>query len=363
MQLPSVVAYINIASMLNNLSILRKMLAPTCSVVSMVKANAYGHGLVGVCKYIEEHTDYLGVASIDEGITIRAAGIKKKIIIFSGFFDLGQISLLVRYDLIPIVHSNYQIDILDDFFRDEKREIWIKINSGMNRLGFPLSVFNDVYQKVTSTYIGNKIGVLTHLAESDAVESNFTKTQISLFSNALKGKNFSYISISNSAAVLNSYCNAGKYNVVRPGVSLYGVSTLKNKSFSSQLKPVMTLCSRVIAVNNIKKGEAIGYDCSYIAASSMRIAVVAIGYGDGYPYGAPINTPVLIRHKRCSLVGKVSMDMITVDVTDYDEICPNDEVVLWGTGLPVEEVAQVVNTSPYVLISNVSDRVRRVYLN
>jgi alanine racemase len=363
MQSPSVVAYINIESMLKNLSILRGMLSPTCTVISMVKANAYGHGLLGICKHIENHTDYLGVASIDEGIAVRSVGIKKKIIIFSGFFDVGQISLLVKYDLIPIIHSDYQLDILDDLFKREKKEIWIKVNTGMNRLGFPLNVFDDLYQRIKSSYVGNEIGVLTHLAESDATEDDFTKSQISLFREAMEGKNFSYVSVSNSASVLNGYCNSEGYNTVRPGVSLYGVSTLKNKSISHQLKAVMTLCSRIIAINSVKKGEYIGYNCSYIAPYDMRIAVVAIGYGDGYPYGAPSDTPVLIRDRRCSLVGRVSMDMITVDITHCDEVCQNDEVVLWGGGLPVEEVAKIVNTSPYVLISNVSDRVRRVYLS
>ena len=359
MQSQSVLASINLGALIHNINELKKINA-NATIISMVKANAYGHGLGGVSRGIESYVDYFGVASIDEGILIRKLGINKKIIIFSGFFEPSQVAFLNEYKLIPMLHSKYQLTMLGNFFQETVTEIWLKVNTGMNRLGFEPDDFDEIYGVISSKYTKCDIGVITHFAESEVISSLFTKKQISRFSNIIEGKNLTYIGANNSAGILNNLCCDICCNIIRPGISLFGVS---NVSIKHTLMPVMTLKAYVIAINYIKKGESIGYNCAYIASKNMKIAVISIGYGDGYPYCAPVNTPVLIRNHRCALVGKVSMDMITVDITDYNDITEQDVVTLWGDKLRVEEIAKFIGTSPYALLSGVADRVRREYIN
>ncbi len=359
---PSAIAHIDTQALLSNFRLLKQKRKNFKSSIAMIKANAYGHGLIPIGKLLEQEADYLGVASIFEGIELRAAGIQTKILIFSGFFDQSHVEPLIAHDLIPVIHSDYQINLLSSYFIAEniKKEIWLKINTGMNRLGFSPNDFETAYNHLKQQYPTASFNVLTHLAEAESENFDFTKQQTSKFEKLIQDKVFDHISISNSAAILNHHFAA--CNTFRAGISMYGISTLNNPDKNLPLKPVMTLQSHIIALHDLSVGESIGYDCRFRAKKPIKIAVVSIGYGDGYPQYTPDNTTVLINGKARPIVGKVSMDMITVDVTHLKSVKILDEVILWGEKLPVENIANEINASPYALVTGVTQRVPRKYI-
>lgn len=361
MPLYSAEAYINTQYLLDNFQTLRGKSSNAYTTIAMVKGNAYGHGLIEVCNVLAPYSEYFGVASLDEGIKVRLSGIKTKIIVFSGFFHAGHVEDLIQYHLIPIVHSEYQVDLLDAYFQNKHSEIWLKVNTGMNRLGFSVEKFHKIYEQLSSRHAEHGISVITHLAESEVEDDFFTKVQLEHFKVAMSGKRFSHLSIGNSAAILNAD-KMPDCNTIRPGISMYGISTLYSAEGRKALKPVMSFQSRVVAIQHILKGESIGYNRTYIANQDMKIAVIPIGYGDGYPQNAPNGTPVLVNGYRCEMVGRISMDMMTVDITHIGQVKMLDSVVLWGEALPVEEVAEAIGVSPYALVTNLADRVRRIYL-
>jgi alanine racemase len=361
MPLYSAEAYINTQNLLSNFQVLRGKSSSACTTIAMVKGNAYGHGLIEVCNVLAPYSEYFGVASLDEGIKVRLSGVKAKIIVFSGFFHVGHVEDLLQYQLIPIIHSEYQVDLLGTYFRNEQSEIWLKINTGMNRLGFSVKKFQKIYEQLSCHHMDHGISVITHLAESEVEDDSFTKIQLEYFKKAMLGKHFSHLSIGNSAAILSDY-KMPDCNTIRPGISMYGISNLYNAEGRKTLKPVMSFQSRVVAIQNILKGESIGYNRTYIANKDMKIAVIPVGYGDGYPQNAPNGTPVLVNGCRCEMVGRISMDMMTVDITDIDAVKILDSVILWGEALPVEDVAAAIGVSPYALVTNLADRVRRIYV-
>jgi alanine racemase len=344
---------IDLAALRHNLKQLRAV-APQSRIMAAIKANGYGHGLERVAHTLND-VDALGVACLEEALKLRDAGITTAITLLEGFFHADEISDICRQGLDVVVHHEQQIEMLERQSPDSRLRVWLKVDSGMHRLGIRAEETGRLWQRLEAIGQVELIGLMTHLANADDLEDSKTEEQLSLFHKVCDGLP-GLRTIANSAGHLGwPQCHAD-WN--RPGISLYGVSPFAGKRGDEHgLRPVMTLRSELIAVNQLKKGDAIGYGGSWRCPEDMPVGVVAVGYGDGYPRHAGNGTPVLLNGKRVPLVGRVSMDMITVDLRSQPEARAGDEVVLWGEGLPVEEIAEHAGTIPYELLCGVTGRV------
>lgn len=344
---------IDIAALRHNLQQVRTYAAHS-SIIAMVKANAYGHGIVTAAKALSD-ADAFGVASLEEGLILREAGIKQPIVLMEGLFSGDEISLAEQHQFTLVVHHLPHIEMLERAKVKTPFPVWLKINTGMHRLGFEPENLSVVYQQLLElNAVRNPIGLMTHFAEADHPELDATKHQSDLFMKlvqAFPGPK----SMANSAAILAwSETHA---DWVRPGLMLYGASPLTDKvGRDFNLKPVMTLRSRIIAITKVKKDGRVGYGGTWVAPEEMQVGVVGVGYGDGYPQFAANGTPVLINGVECPLVGRVSMDMLTVDLRSLPTAAVGDPVVLWGQGLPVERVARASKTSPYEILTRMTPR-------
>ncbi|MFZ2171875.1 MAG: alanine racemase, partial [Methylococcaceae bacterium] len=321
-------------------------------------ANGYGHGLLRIAEALQ-NVDAFAVARVDEGIRLRNAGIKNRIAVLEGFTCAEELDALVNYRLDALVHSFAQLEIFESRTEQGACAIWLKLDTGMNRLGFKPKDFNTVYQRLNQcSIIRQPISLMTHLANADDRLDATTLKQIALF-NEMVGLLPGQRSIANSAGIL-----AWKESLtdwVRPGVMLYGISPFPDSTGEQLgLKPVMGLHSRLIAVKRIAKGDKVGYSGTWICEKPTTLGVVAIGYGDGYPRYTKAGTPVLVNGQRVPLIGRVSMDMITVDLDAQPKAKPGDPVTLWGDGLAVEEIALWAGTIPYTLVCGVTQRVQIV---
>jgi alanine racemase len=330
--------------------------APDAKIMAVIKANGYGHGLLRIAEALQ-NIDAFAVARVDEGIRLRKAGIKRRIAVLEGFTCAEELDELVKYRLDPLVHSFAQLEILESRTEQEACAIWLKLDTGMNRLGFKPEEFNAAYQRLNQcSIIRHPISLMTHLANADDKQDTTTLKQISLFNDTvglLPGQR----SIANSAGIL--VWKEALTDWVRPGIMLYGISPF-SESTGEQLglKPIMALHSRLIAVKPIAKGDKVGYAGTWICEKPTTLGVVAIGYGDGYPRYAKTGTPVLVNGQRVPLIGRVSMDMITVDLETQPNAKPGNPVTLWGDGLAVEEIALCADTIPYTLVCGVTRRVQ-----
>lgn len=331
-----------------------KELAPQSALMAMVKANGYGHGIVRVAKSLEK-ADALGVASLEEGLILREAGITQPIVLMEGLFYPEEIFEASRGKFTLVVHHMPHVEMLEKAKVDTPFPIWLKINTGMHRLGIdPQDLFQAYERLQKASAVKKPIGLMTHFAEADMVESQATNAQIQRFTEATKNLPGPR-SLSNSAGILA--WPAAHADWVRPGIMLYGASPFSNKSgLDYQLQPVMTLWSRIIAIINVKKGGKVGYGGQWEAPEDMLIGVVGVGYGDGYPQFADNGTPVLVNDIRCQLVGRVSMDMLAVDLRNVPQAKIGDMVKLWGTGLAVEDVAKFSKTSAYEILTRMTPR-------
>lgn len=353
------IAQINIDALHHNFGHLQKM-APHSKILAVLKANAYGHGLLAVAEQLKIAGAF-GVARIDEALLLRAGGIVKPIVLLEGFFHPDELPQIVASNLQVVVHHLSQVDALLSAELDAPVHVWLKIDSGMHRLGIYPEQFSEVYQRLmASQNVLKPLRLMTHFACADEPDNNSTSTQLALFKQLIQGCD-GELSIANSAGILAWPQSHGDW--IRPGLALYGVSPMVDgRSSEHGLRPVMTFSSSVIAVRKVKKGDKVGYGASWSAPEDTSLAVVAIGYGDGYPRNAPSGTPVLINGNRYPIVGRVSMDMTTVDIGDAD-IAIGDQVVLWGETLVVEEIAALVQTIPYELLCNITSRVQLRYVN
>ena len=352
------VAQINLQALQHNLARVRQ-LAPQSQVLAVLKANAYGHGLVRVAQALSD-ADAFAVARIDEALALRTGGIVKPIVLLEGFYEAAELPLLLAHNLQTVVHNELQLQALEQAALDGQLKVWLKIDSGMHRLGIYPHEFDELYQCLSqSSNVQGPLRLMSHFASSDELDKPATVNQLALFQQITQGSAGEH-SLANSGAVLNWPHSHGDW--VRPGLMLYGVSPMAEAVGSDHdLKPVMTLSSSVIAVREVKAGDAVGYGGSWIAAHNSRLAVVAMGYGDGYPRGAGNNADVLINGKRLPIVGRVSMDMITVDIGN-EAVAVGDKVILWGSDLPVEQLARCVDTIPYELLCNITSRVQFSYI-
>lgn len=329
-------------------------------IMAVIKANAYGHGLYRIALALNQ-VDAFAVARVAEGIFLRKAGVKNRIAVLEGFTCAEELDELLCFQLEPVVHSFNQLEIFESRSVKEKLAIWLKFDTGMNRLGFKAHELNRVYQRLSCcSLIRKPINLMTHLANADDRQDDFTLRQIALFNETLgllllSGER----SIANSAGILG--WQQALTDWVRPGIMLYGISPFPGSTGEQLgLKPAMGLHSRLIAVKAVQKGDRIGYGGSWTCEKNTMLGVVAIGYGDGFPRYARAGTPVLVNNQRVPLIGRVSMDMITVDLQSQPNARPGDPVCLWGNGLSVEEIADYANTIPYTLVCGVTSRVQQI---
>lgn len=335
--------------------------APRARVMAIVKANGYGHGLEWVVSVLRE-ADAFGVASADEGVRLRAAGFANRhpVCLLEGFFDAQEFPLLVQHRLSPVIHHEQQIGILESERLESPMPIWIKLDSGMHRLGFAPDRLADILARLKNCAGVGEIHVLSHLANADDRNDPTTRAQIKTLLAHAGGRGLA-LSLANSAGVMA--WPESHLDWVRPGIMLYGASPLTGVSAAQlKLKPVMTLASKLIAVHQRRRGDPVGYGGDWRCPADMPVGVVAMGYGDGYPRHVPPGTPVLINEKPVALIGRVSMDVITVDLRAQPAAKVGDPVVLWGAGLPVDDIAAKAGTISYELLCQVSERVPRIVI-
>jgi len=346
---------IDAAALRNNLAVVRRF-APGARVIAAVKANAYGHGLIHAARALAD-ADAFGVARVDEGLRLRAAGISHPIVVLEGVFGADQLDAAAAHDLQLIVHCVEQIAMLEQYPGAHRFTVWFKLDTGMNRLGFRSEEFESAHARLAKCATVRTLRLLTHLANAENAGGLETKLQLDRF-RALSGSLRLERSIANSAGIIAWPDAHGEW--VRPGLMLYGASPLAERSAADLgLLPAMTFATQVIAVRNVGQGEAIGYNGIWRAKRRTRIAVAAVGYGDGYPRCMHAGAPALINGREVSVVGRVSMDMTMLDATELPDVAVGDEVTLWGKGLPAERVASFADTIAYELFCRIAERVRR----
>lgn len=346
-------ATIHLNHLRHNFAVARR-LAGGRRIMAVVKANAYGHGLERVGLALAD-ADAFGVATISDAHRLRSAGLSQRIVLLSGFDEPADLAELRALTVDTVVHHPYQIDILCAERGDPLR-VWLKIDSGMHRLGIPLAQARSAWQQLRECPgVASEIVLMTHLASADEPESTQTAEQLAAF-HAVTADIPGERSVANSPGLLN--IPAANSDWVRLGGLLYGLSTRADKTGADyQLKPVMSLDSKLIAINDIPAGARVGYGGQYHCERATRMGIAAIGYGDGYPRHAPTGTPTLIRGQRCPTLGRVSMDLLAVDLSELPDARIGDPVRLWGGELPAEEVASSAGTISYELTCGVTRRV------
>ncbi|WP_394389320.1 alanine racemase [Shewanella woodyi] len=347
-------AEISAQALKNNLSRLRQI-APNSSVMAVVKANGYGHGLLNVASCLTE-ADGFGLARLEEALALRAGGVRAKLVLLEGFFRQVDLTTLVENRIDTVIHNEVQLEMLENASLSKPVTVWLKLDSGMHRLGFTPEQFASVYARLEACpQVSKPINIMSHFACADEPDNPMTHEQLQVFE-ALTKNSQGYRTLANSAGTL--YWPDSQADWIRPGIALYGVSpVIGDLGRNHGLEPAMKLVSQLIAVREHKAGQPVGYGCFWHAKADTRLGVVAIGYGDGYPRNAPEGTPVWVNGRRVPVVGRVSMDMLTVDlgIDAIDSI--GDDVTLWGRELPVEEVAEHIGTIAYELVTKLTPRV------
>ena len=351
-------ARIDLSALQHNLREVRRA-APHSKVMAVVKANGAGHGLLRVAA-ARAKADGFAVARLEEALALRKAGIRKPVTLLEGFMDEAELVEADCKRLEVALHSERQLAELEAACLEHPLRVWVKLDTGMHRLGFLPERLDDVFRRLQALpFVQQPPGYLSHLACADERDNPASEIQRRCFEAAL-GERPGARSLANSAGLLG--WPAAHYDWVRPGIMLYGVSPFAEVAGPGLgLRPVMTLETRVIGISEMRKGDAIGYGGSWVCPEDMRMGVAAIGYGDGYPRHAASGTPVLIGGRRVPLVGRVSMDMITLDLRGHDAVREGDRVVLWGEGLPAEEVAAAADTIGYELLTGITGRVQLEY--
>ena len=335
-----------------------KKLAPNAEVLAVVKADAYGHGLMRVLPGLES-AEGVALVELDAAIRLRGAQYSKRILLLEGFFTRDELPEISHHRLAVVVHNEGQVLMLERARPENPIEVFIKVNTGMNRLGIPVTDVVKTIERLNNCSSVAVLRLMTHFARAD--EDLGIEKPLAAFNAACRGMPYPR-TLCNSAGVAR-YGEIGG-EIVRPGIMLYGASPFASEPAASiGVRPVMTLRSEIIAVQPLEPGAQVGYGGSYTATRAGRIGVVACGYADGYPRHAPYGTPVLVQGKKVRLAGRVSMDMLTVDLTELPEAGIGSPVTLWGDGLPVDEVAHSAGTVGYELLCAITTRVPFIVSN
>ena len=351
MKLPR--AHLSAGALEQNLSVVRR-LAPDSRVMAVIKANAYGHDIIPTARALNA-ADAFAVARLEEGLTLRAAGIRHRLVLLEGIFSPEELQAAAHEQLDIVVHAETQLAMLAAWQGTHRFSIWLKVDTGMNRLGFRMEDFGAALERARQLTSVGEIRVMTHLASADERSGPLTPLQLQRFDELTAGLSYER-SIANSAGLIA--WSQARAQWVRPGLMLYGISPFKDVSTAELgLRPVMQLTTELIARRWVKAGESVGYAASWKAERDLCIGIIAAGYGDGYPRGVPSGTPVYVDGRIVPIVGRVSMDMIAVDLTDIEDAPLGAPVVLWGEQLPVERIATCANTIPYELVCGLSQRV------
>lgn len=336
-----------------------KQLAPGARALAIVKANAYGHGAPEVAQALQNEADGFGVACIEEALQLRESGVNKPILLLEGFFEADELPLIADQQLWTAIHSAEQVEQLARVRLSRPVNVWLKTDLGMHRLGVSPSEYETLYNQIKELDQVSEVISMGHFPSADDPNTALTGQQISLMRN-LTGTTERPVSLANSAACLGHQRAASDWQ--RPGLMLYGASPFSNdQPLARKLQPAMTLSSKIIAVREIDAGESVGYSATWTASRRSRIATVAIGYADGYPRHARSGTPVLVANQRARLTGRVSMDMLSIDITDIPQAGLGSEVELWGKNLLAAEVAEYADTIPYTLFTGITARVHKSY--
>lgn len=345
-------ALIHSSHIAHNLKVFQKL--HKGKVIAVVKADAYGHGLSRIVPALN-HADAYAVATIDEAALLRRLDANKRIILLEGIFNNKELTKAHDLNLDLVIHQDYQIDILKGASIGFEFDVWLKIDTGMSRLGFGVDQFRSKLTQLKQLDAVAEIRIMTHYAESGEIKSKQTKEQYQ-FNQGVLDIGFEY-SFSNTAAVLNKLSFENEW--VRVGIGLYGVSPLCEPKWADYfgLKPVMQLTAKIIASKYIKKGAKVGYCGRFEAEDDMRIGIVGIGYADGYPWSER-NSTVVINNKSVQVLGRVSMDMIAIDISQFEQPMTGQEVTMWGGNQPIEQVAKDLKLIPYALTCGITNRVK-----
>ena len=324
-----------------------KQRAPDSKVMAVIKADAYGHGMLQCAKALQ-HADGFAVANIVEAIALREAGIQQSITVFQGFQNTDQLQQMQAMDLRPVIYQVWQVEMLEQHL-SKNLSVWLKVNTGMNRMGVAMEHGPDLWQRLKKIKSIQQMGLSSHFANADEPGHQSNQQQMDAFSQLASSLD-AQTSMANSAGLIAFPQSQGDW--VRPGIMLYGSSPIKNKTaIELDLKPVMQLQTRLIAINYFKKGDAIGYGSLWSCPEGMPVGVVAIGYGDGYPRHASTGTPISVNGQLSQVLGRVSMDTLSVDLRGIDAQC-GDHVELWGKTVPVDDVARSSDSIAYELLCN-----------
>ena len=349
-------ALIDLAALRHNYQLARQ-----CSggkALAVVKADAYGHGAVLCAQALQAEADGFAVACIEEALELRAAGITQPILLLEGFFEASELALIDQHQLWFVVHSLWQLDAIEQAHLSRPLQVWLKLDSGMHRVGLFPEQYQAAYRRLQASGKVDKIVLMSHFARADELDCPRTEEQLAVFNAAREGLQ-AEVSLRNSPAILGWPQVPSDW--VRPGIMLYGATPFEQtQALAAQLKPVMTLQSKIISVRELPVGEPVGYAARFVAERPTRVGVVAMGYADGYPRHAPTGTPVAVDGQLTRIIGRVSMDMLTVDLTDLPQAGLGSRVELWGAQVLASDVAAQAQTIPYQIFCNLR-RVPRLY--
>ena len=315
--------------------------------LAVIKANAYGHGAVQCAKAIETEADGFAVACLEEALQLREAGLKNPILLLEGFFEAAELPEIVANDLWIVIHAQWQVETLIATKLAKPVQVWLKMDSGMHRVGLPSDAYHQAYIRLAEHAKVNKIVLMSHFANADNLNSEHTLQQITLFRQALQNLGIEEVSLSNSAAILGWPQAHATWS--RPGIMLYGADPLMK--VDTKLLAVMQLTSKIISIRHISKGESIGYGSIFTAEKATIVGVVACGYADGYPRSAT-GAPAAVEGVLTQVIGRVSMDMLFVDLTNIPQAKIGSNVELWGDKVLANDVAKAAGTIAYELFCN-----------
>ncbi|MEH6365390.1 MAG: alanine racemase [Pseudomonas marincola] len=318
--------------------------------LAVIKADAYGHGAVRCAKALQDEVDGFAVACIEEALELREAGIRAPILLLEGFFEAAELELIEQHDFWCVVHSLWQLEALERAHLNRALTVWLKLDSGMHRVGFHPDDYVAAHERLQASSNVGKVVLMSHFARADELDCSRSEEQLEAFEQVRSGID-AEISLRNSPSVLGWPQVPSDW--VRPGIMLYGATPFEQpQTLASQLQPVMTLESKIISVRELPAGEPVGYAGSFVTERPTRVGVVAMGYADGYPRHAPTGTPVAVDGQLTRLIGRVSMDMITVDLTDLPQAGLGSRVEFWGKQVLASDVASRAGTIPYQIFCN-----------